>query len=1101
VNFSKLPFKLLTALGAFAALAQAGDYSTWARYRPVTLNTSSMGLAAGVTKFPLSIRFKASAHKDLLDSASTQVQANGSDIRVTKADGTTDVPFEIEYLQTGVGGALHLWVLADSVPANTAAAVSYRVYWGKTGQTGLSNAGNVFPTAAGFQAVFHMNDTGATVTNAANSALNGVATGTTTTTGQSAGLGIVAPKSGRVVRTFGTSNGGVDDATAAANYITITPGPTATLSTHNGPLTMEGWVYSSVTQSGNSSQGTKTIIAHGNGSAGGKAWFARTASIDGTTGQNHYSAGGPLDLRGPIAPFQEQNHWQYVVAVWNGTTYAIYRQRESDPWNNATISGPTGMVPDSVHYKVRTGTAPVASTTPWYIGATNDSANAQVARGWQGWMEEVRISTVARDSNYVKLNFLTFRSDTIAGSIHPVSIGATETPSALGSYSAWTGHRTITLNTTATGANVAGTVTNFPVLVRLGTGEASIIAAANNGASIRFSKADNTTALPYEIESWSSNAAAIWVKLDTVKGSNATQSFRMHWGNGAATTQSNSASVFDTANGFRAVYHLSGGASTSELDATVNGLTMSASDTVPGAVPGTIAGIVGGARTFAGDTTTIAGRQYFVAANTAANPAVDAPTNDPHTVSAWAYARTISAANGHGNSIFNKGDNQYALQIYGNTGATAKLWDSAIYTSTWRQAKSKGVAVAGAWYHITGTWTGGVNATNGTGKLYVNGVLDTTISLAIGTTNPTRTYNLFIGANPTAGGTNAAAPGTPRALAAQTTTLARARYWDGYLDEISFSRVVRSDDWVKLAYENQKAINSLTDIGAPVYTVPGQSTAVTATADTLAARISWTAPTDNGGKSITGYKAMVVGDTALSCETTGATNCKIVNLAAGTTYNVVVRATNDVGAGPNSLASNAVIPVAAVAPTAPRNPTATVNSGNAITIRWTPPANLGGSPITGYTVSSTPASAGCTTTGDTTCQVTGLTGLTAYAFTVTASNAAGTSAASVAVNATTTSIVPGSFVITLDGSRNPYTYRLPQAMVAGTQVLSMNINDVKGNRIWSRSINPAASKIGEITWNGTTANGQAVAPGLYVVRIKAVSNGIVIEATRTGMKK
>jgi hypothetical protein len=102
-----------------------------------------------------------------------------------------------------------------------------------------------------------------------------------------------------------------------------------------------------------------------------------------------------------------------------------------------------------------------------------------------------------------------------------VSIGATEVPNP-GSYGAWSGHRNIVLNTSATGANVAGTVTNFPVLVRLGAAEGGIIAAANGGNSIRFSKADNTTALPYQIESWSSTAAAIWVRVDSVKGNNAT---------------------------------------------------------------------------------------------------------------------------------------------------------------------------------------------------------------------------------------------------------------------------------------------------------------------------------------------------------------------------------------------------------------------------------------------------------------------------------------------------------------------------------------------------------------------------------------------------
>src|SRR3982751_354311 len=74
-------------------------------------------------------------------------------------------------------------------------------------------------------------------------------------------------------------------------------------------------------------------------------------------------------------------------------------------------------------------------------------------------------------------------------------------------YSAWTNHKTITLNTTATGADVTTNQTNFPVLIRLGSNESAILAGGNNGASIRFSKADNATPLPFQIESWSSTSA------------------------------------------------------------------------------------------------------------------------------------------------------------------------------------------------------------------------------------------------------------------------------------------------------------------------------------------------------------------------------------------------------------------------------------------------------------------------------------------------------------------------------------------------------------------------------------------------------------------
>jgi hypothetical protein len=74
--------------------------------------------------------------------------------------------------------------------------------------------------------------------------------------------------------------------------------------------------------------------------------------------------------------------------------------------------------------------------------------------------------------------------------------------------------------------------------------------------------------------------------------------------------------------------------------------------------------------------------------------------------------------------------------------------------------------------------------------------------------------------------------------------------------------------------------------------------------------------------------------------------------------------------------------------------TSTISGNSAVTVSWTAPANNGGSPITGYTVTSSPGNFTCTTTGATSCNVTGLTNGTAYTFTVTATNAAGTGPAS-----------------------------------------------------------------------------------------------------------
>ena len=70
------------------------------------------------------------------------------------------------------------------------------------------------------------------------------------------------------------------------------------------------------------------------------------------------------------------------------------------------------------------------------------------------------------------------------------------------------------------------------------------------------------------------------------------------------------------------------------------------------------------------------------------------------------------------------------------------------------------------------------------------------------------------------------------------------------------------------------------------------------------------------------------------------------------------------------------------------------------------PASDGGSAIVGYTVTASPGGRTCTTTGAISCTVTGLTNGTAYTFTVTATNATGTSAASADSSAVTPAAAP-----------------------------------------------------------------------------------------------
>ena len=182
-----------------------------------------------------------------------------------------------------------------------------------------------------------------------------------------------------------------------------------------------------------------------------------------------------------------------------------------------------------------------------------------------------------------------------------------------------------------------------------------------------------------------------------------------------------------------------------------------------------------------------------------------------------------------------------------------------------------------------------------------------------------------------------------------------------------------------------------------------------ATAGDTEATVTWSAPASDGGSPITSYTVTSSPGGLTSTTADGTTlTATVTGLTNSTSYTFTVVATNAMGDSVPSAASNAVTP-AAVAPGSPTNANATAGDTEA-TVTWSAPASDGGSPITSYTVTSSPGGLTSTTADGTTltATVTGLTNSTSYTFTVVATNAVGDSVPSAASNAVTPVAVPRS---------------------------------------------------------------------------------------------
>ena len=95
---------------------------------------------------------------------------------------------------------------------------------------------------------------------------------------------------------------------------------------------------------------------------------------------------------------------------------------------------------------------------------------------------------------------------------------------------------------------------------------------------------------------------------------------------------------------------------------------------------------------------------------------------------------------------------------------------------------------------------------------------------------------------------------------------------------------------------------------AAAATIPGAPGTPTAVPGNAQATVSWTAPASNGGSAITSYEVTSSPGNQTCTWTTGPLQCTVPTLTNGTAYTFTVKATNGVGEGPASAASNSVTP-------------------------------------------------------------------------------------------------------------------------------------------------------------------------------------------------
>jgi len=250
----------------------------------------------------------------------------------------------------------------------------------------------------------------------------------------------------------------------------------------------------------------------------------------------------------------------------------------------------------------------------------------------------------------------------------------------------------------------------------------------------------------------------------------------------------------------------------------------------------------------------------------------------------------------------------------------------------------------------------GVGVNPNTNMIYVANSNDNTVSVINGTTNSVQS-TIPVGKVPFAVGVN---PNTNKIYVgnAVDNTLSII---NGVTNSVE-STISVNNPWdidvdlnTNMIYVADNAGNTVSVISGSVPISPPQSP-TNLTASTISSsqiNLSWTAPNDNGGSSITGYKierstdngttwSVIVPNTALTSTTYNDTG-----LTHSTTYSYRVSAINSVGTSSSSNTASAT--TLNTAPSSPTSLTATGKVTN-MTLSWNAPTDNGGLQIVGYMI-------------------------------------------------------------------------------------------------------------------------------------------------------
>lgn len=348
--------------------------------------------------------------------------------------------------------------------------------------------------------------------------------------------------------------------------------------------------------------------------------------------------------------------------------------------------------------------------------------------------------------------------------------------------------RTITIASAQVGATDQ---INYPVLIGGLNGPFAYLATVGSGGSIQntvtfngqtvpadlifTSDSAGTSLLPWEVASYKATTGDIevWVQVPTVSHTVDTLIY-MWYGNVAVVTYQGGAVGAAWDSNFKAVHHLPNGTTLTSLDSTTNG-----NNGTPLNSPAPVAGQIDGAATFINAST-----QGISLGNAASVNSLQVPI----TMTGWFYPTSASGFKTIYSQYKSTSSSQLIRLIRLDSGVLAYYCTTS--AGGFQSFSYSGAPSLNNWHYFGVTVSGSLASPaliitlDGTAQTFTPAALSVT---------PDTTVNLWIG---------------------NTDQVVKNEGFDGRIDEIRISNIVRSADWLLAEYNNQKTSSTFVTISA-----------------------------------------------------------------------------------------------------------------------------------------------------------------------------------------------------------------------------------------------------------------------------------------------